>query len=360
MPEHLTVEEIDRMPFFFIVGRGRSGTTLLQTMLDANPAVIVPFESRLIMHLQKEYAHVTKWDAALVGKFLADLSTDVYYSKYWKMEESALKKAIAAIPAESLSFSILCKLVYLSFPSAYHKSKVRIIGDKNPVYSIFIEELRTIFPEAKFIHLVRDHRDNVVSFKKVFKKDGSPAVLAKGWKIYNEIIEHSKKRDPKHFLTLRYEDLVSDLALTLQRVCDFLSIPFDPGMLEYQSGLMQENGNILGKVMAELHPNLTGPVTAAQVDKWKMELSSNDLSLIESMVGKTAERYSYHPAGIRKQFFFRSVYAAFRNRLQIAVTKTYYRIPLYLRKRMRKISGFLNKRFGYSNIYNQEDFRFRE
>ena len=51
----LDIDKINNIPFFFIVARGSSGTTMLQNILDANEHVILPTESRLIIHLKQKY-----------------------------------------------------------------------------------------------------------------------------------------------------------------------------------------------------------------------------------------------------------------------------------------------------------------
>ena len=55
-------ENIENIPFFFIIGRPRSGTTLLQTLLDAHPNVIIPPESAVIKECYERFGKVIVWD----------------------------------------------------------------------------------------------------------------------------------------------------------------------------------------------------------------------------------------------------------------------------------------------------------
>jgi len=58
---------------FFIVGRGRSGTTLLRLLLDTHPKISVAPEAQFIMNLYGKYAGVTEWDDDRILAFYNDL-----------------------------------------------------------------------------------------------------------------------------------------------------------------------------------------------------------------------------------------------------------------------------------------------
>ena len=66
------VEPVD-LPIVFILGKGRSGTTLLQTMLDAHPNTIAPIESRFVVHFKNRYGQVTKWTSDRKSAFIQDV-----------------------------------------------------------------------------------------------------------------------------------------------------------------------------------------------------------------------------------------------------------------------------------------------
>lgn len=59
----LTINEIEKLPMVFIIGRGRSGTTLLQTIMDAHPTIITANESPFIINLKQKYSKINQWSA---------------------------------------------------------------------------------------------------------------------------------------------------------------------------------------------------------------------------------------------------------------------------------------------------------
>ena len=61
------IDTIRNLPFFFILGRPRSGTTLLRTILDAHPNIVIPPENSYLIHLYFKYRHAgVKWESEIV------------------------------------------------------------------------------------------------------------------------------------------------------------------------------------------------------------------------------------------------------------------------------------------------------
>ena len=95
-----------------------------------------------------------------------------------------------------------------------------------------MERIDRILPEAYFIHLIRDGRD--VSLSLMAKKDDPPrpARQARHWKS-----RVNKTRDQgtrvRHYIEVRYEDLITDTEPALRRICEFIELDFDEAMLEY-------------------------------------------------------------------------------------------------------------------------------
>ncbi|MDF2438186.1 MAG: sulfotransferase [Bacteroidota bacterium] len=357
----MTIEEINQLPFVFIVARGRSGTTLMQTLLDANDSVILPIESRLIIHLKQKYEKVNTWSQALIEDFITDLYKDKKFANYWSVTEEQLRKNIAPLPLDEITFPILCKVVYMSYPSPFVKGRIKLLGDKNPIYSIFIRELIEVFPNALFIHLIRDYRDNITSNRKVFKRQ-SIAQLANGWKAYNTFIENYKREKPSNFYTLRYEDLVSDPNKYVPEICRFLKIEFNPRMLDFHTTIKEVKEEKYAIEIEKIHPNIVNPVNTTQVEKWRKSLTLEEIELADYIAGPDAERYAYkretNKSGIR--FFMKSLIGRSRIYFDFFVIRTYYKMPFFFRDAVGAFNAFLFRQFKISTYYNHADFRFKK
>jgi hypothetical protein len=354
----LTIDEIESLPFLFIVGRGRSGTTLLQTILDANPNVILPSESRIIIFLKKKYFPVKNWTPKLIDKFIADLYKEKEFSRSWNINKEKLRHTILSFPLNKLSFKILCKIIYLSYLSPFKKTTILLIGDKKPMYSLFLKDMIEVFPDAKFIHLIRDYRDNIVSNRKSFTHK-NVAHLAYGWKSFNTAIDKEKHKNEANFYTLKYEDLASFPEKYIVEICNFLNIPFYREMLDFHKKVNDVYNDSKPEAIARLHSNMLNPVNTTQINKWKKELTINEIELADFIAGNYAKKYGYQPLHqINKtKYYIKAIPGFFRDRLVNFIFKIYYNLPISI----RNISViFFNKMyvyFGYTNFYNSEDYK---
>ena len=100
--------------------------------------------------------------------------------------------------------------------------------EKSPAHIRCIDEIRTIFPKARFVVPVRDGRDVVASFYKRYndKKRGLTA-----WLTSNEVV--AQNLNAPDLYVYRHEDLVDDLEGKLREICTFLNVPFDHDLLNY-------------------------------------------------------------------------------------------------------------------------------
>ena len=280
---------IDQIPIFFIVGRGRSGSTLLRTLFDAHPDVCIPLESRFVQYLYYRYNSVTNWNIELVEQLLEEIAKgfeplDIDKENVFSFVESY---------QGNLDFGIVCKILYLSIHSEYKKSEILYIGDKNPRYSFFIPQLLEIFSDARFIHLVRDYRDHLVSVKRSFKKikDSAytPFIIAR-WIYYNKQLEKQKKKFPDKFYTLRFEDLIATPESSLKDLCKFLDLGYNPKMLEYSSGL---KGYYKDDNFNDLHKSLQHPFNISKIGESSKQLTKVQLFFAEALAGKFGAKYGY-------------------------------------------------------------------
>ena len=104
-----SLSEIRNIPILFIVGKGRSGTTLLSTILDSHPKVASATESRFLLILWQKYKRMKKWNAAKAEVFFEDVLVDLRIKNLWEFEEdfmedrSRRRNVSRAIPASAVS-----------------------------------------------------------------------------------------------------------------------------------------------------------------------------------------------------------------------------------------------------------------
>jgi len=363
---HLTIHEIEKIPIVFIIGRGRSGTSLLQTIFDAHPSVITANESVFILHLKQKYSRVKIWSEDKINEFIVDLYKDLKFLHLWNVDQTLLRNKISLYPISEISFSILCKLVYLSVKSPFSKSKIALIVDKNPIYSFFIDELIELFPNAKFIHLIRDYRDNVISSRKAFGIK-SVTVLAQRWKRQNLYIDKMNVKHKSIFHLVQYESLVRDAEDTVKEICIFSGILYNQSMLNFHhttNKIYKENdreNTLLNSIVNKIHLNLLNPINTSQIDKWKVELTKSEIELIDFIAGDYAIKYNYHPT--TNKFKFKYVYYYFKSYfvsyLDIIIYKSYYKLPMSFRDFLFGLSRIVFKTFGYTNKYNKIAIKYK-
>lgn len=353
----MTIEEIEKIPMIFIVGVGRSGTTLLRTMMDTSSEAIFPPESRLIIHLKKKYIHKTNWSIHLVDEFLEDLYKEKKFVYGWQVDRQKLRAYILSFPLEKIRFRTLVKMIYISFSSNFEKDKIKLIGDKNPAYSMFVEELIEVFPAAKFIHIVRDYRDNILSRKKITLRQ-NVANLAVWWRFCNTLIERSKKENPEKFYTLRYVDLVEDPENKMRKIFTYSRLKFDRNVLRYHENLEEKLDDQNLDIIKAIHPNLFNEINTNSVGKWKNELSQSELDVITYILGDYGKTYNYEPyedfSG--KKYRFKAIIGFLISFKDICTTKGYFLLPIIIRDFLRKVSDFLFKKFGYYNVHNFSNY----
>ena len=79
----MKLERINDIKIVFIVGIGRSGTTLLQSIMNVNQYVSFPHESRLILYLKQKYLNQKEWTDNLIIEFISDLYRNKKFRMYW-------------------------------------------------------------------------------------------------------------------------------------------------------------------------------------------------------------------------------------------------------------------------------------
>ncbi|MBE1565489.1 hypothetical protein H4W81_008268 [Nonomuraea africana] len=169
-------------------------------------------------------------------------------------------------------------------------------GDKRPSYVKQVDILVRLFPDAQFVHLIRDGRDCVSSLKEMpwFTHDSFHAMS-----IWAEAIDAGRRlrkiMPEDSYYELRYEDLTDDPATELKKLCYFLEEDFEPAMCS-----PHEVASVAVPVHKVWHSNTHGEVTKARVGSWANRLDAWEIRLAEQVLGERLEDLGYELSGAPK------------------------------------------------------------
>lgn len=235
----------------FLVGAERSGTTMLRLMLDHHPQIAFLGEYEFMV----DYLPPNGWPA--MHEYEAYLRTNRVYN-HWKLT------ADFTLDYPDLMRSLL---VQGSRNKPFHT-----IGAT--VHSHF-DRLPRIWPEARYIHILRDPRDVALSVVQMGWA-GNVWAGAHVWLEAEETWERLRDRlRDDQWTELRFEDLVTNPRDELDRLCRFLDLSYDGNMLDY------------GKDTTYAAPD---PGVAF---KWKRKYPTGGASLVEQRIGALLARRGY-------------------------------------------------------------------
>jgi hypothetical protein len=273
---------------FFIVGRGRSGSTLLVQFLDAHPSLAMAPEALFAVSLYRRYGRAT-WDDKTVRRFSRDLWHEDRLRR-WGLNRDVLERDLQARPRNG--YADMCARVYAAAAASRGKAEALRLGDKNPHHALFVPVLMEIFPHARFIHLVRDYRDTILSYQSMPFDASAASTLAMRWRLYNEAVLAAAVHAPDRFLRVRFEDLVAEPATCLRGICHFLGVEWTPVMMADRQtpyyGLM------------EWHRRLAEPLDRGQAGKWRTDLAPRDIAVADAICQPLGERFGYLPHAPRE------------------------------------------------------------
>jgi len=265
---------------FFIVGTSRSGSTLLQSMLNSHSKVTIPPETHFF-HSCKGVRK--KYNRATCEKRFRKELIEFWCREKTRIGDLELCENRLKEKADKIGLHTPIDLYNLHF-TLYRKMRDKdIIGEKTPKHILHTEDILKAFPKAKIISLFRDPRAVAHSEKCV--QFGSPSVfvISKRWRKYVKK-HHQLNRDlPKEqYTTLRYCDLIKNPKAELQKICSFLGVEFQMNMLCYhkreEKGFAEQENSWKDETLEPLKKNKNR--------EWSGALSDYEVAIIEATAGK--------------------------------------------------------------------------
>merc|ERR1712088_39894 len=241
------VYEYDRnSPIIFIGGVPRSGTTLMRAMLDAHPEVRCGEETRVVPRILQMRAHWMK-------------ST----KESMRLEEAGLNGEVLDSALSSFILEVVAK----------HGEPAPRLCNKDPFTLKSGTYLRRLFPNGKFLFMVRDGRATVHSIitRKVtitgFDLKSYRQCLTKWNAAITVMNDQCNELGEEHCLKVPYEQLVLHPRKWMGTILQFLELPWAEDVLHHEKQINQPNGISLSKVERS-SDQVVKPVNLEALSKW--------------------------------------------------------------------------------------------
>jgi hypothetical protein len=255
-------------------------------MLDAHPNLAIPGESHVIPKLWREQRRYMRGPTFSSEEFLIDMFRSPLV-KEWGL---TLEDIRAHVGPELQALSP-ASVIRASYETYARKAGKPFWGDKTPAYALHVPLLARIFPDARFIHIIRDGRDVALSYLDL---PGYPRTLWQAAIRWKERVRAARLAGPglgkERYSEVRYESLVADPEGVLRDLCQFLG-------LEFSSRVLEHDGDAASRLETPprfliYHRTVGQPVRSGARD-WRVQMQASDVLAFEAIGGSLLSELGY-------------------------------------------------------------------
>jgi hypothetical protein len=286
----------------FVVGKGRSGTTLVGRILACRPEVALLRELNFFEQVwppRRDVAQLSRVDAAALSAVLLRRALGQRLGTVPPPLERA-DRIVSSLADRELTPPALFRAVI--FEAA------RILGacipcDQTPRNVYFIRDILEHFPDARIVVVIRDPRGVFAAQKDRWKLttlgawavpgaerrrrrvNAHPIAIALQWRA--AVLAAEPYFSNESVVVLKFEDLVAHPQMTIRRLCHFLGLAFIEEMLEVP--VLDPDHVDSGRRCLDVR----------EAARWRELLNTTEVFLLERVAGRTMRRLGYQPAKAR-------------------------------------------------------------
>ncbi len=276
--------------FVFLMCSERSGSNFVTKLMNAHSQFVGPSTKHLFNPILRNYfrygdlTDAAAWELLLIDVlrlYRVDFSV-------WRLELDLPTLRAMAAPGDLAGLLTAIFQAEAALDGAEH-----VFVKENQLYEFF-PFLLTHFPQAHYLYLARDPRDMALSWKSNENIPGGVVRAARQWKTdQQQSLKNAALLDAQgRLIRLRYEELVADPVAVMSGVCDFLSVPYEPAMLDFHTDeLTQANAR-----MNSAWANLSRSVMTDNRDKWVGKLSDLEVRAVEAICRHEMRHLGYGPS----------------------------------------------------------------
>jgi len=267
----------------FIVGMPRSGTTLLSMQLNRHRDVAVAPET----HYYDKF-RPWRWPAErklpdFIHKILSDPVLTAFEFTDFEVNDIVTRVQAGQNPGHP-------RLLQLMLATWARRHRKTVLVEKTPSHAFHLSQIRADFPGGRFLHVVRDPRDVLVSLREVPWRRRSVLGHVGDWARCARL----QDKLGANLLEVRYEDLVNDTDRVLARVSDFLGVESGAWLEQEALPLNYDPIREPWKRGASLAPD------PSRIGRWRNVLDQPTLYAVDSKLGGLLESEGYRRSGVSR------------------------------------------------------------
>ena len=297
---------MEKLPFdqraCFIAGAAKSGTSLLVALLDSHPELLVMpqdtayFATVLTKYgasgrrAQFEYLTKESWTNVLFGNRPKRGNQD--YAEFPKKQFLETFERTAFDPANAKRDLLVLMMESYADVMGASLDRVKRWVEKTPANRNYVPQIFARFPQAKLLVTMRDPRALLaaqIALEKTRKtKKFSAYYVVAHWRTAATLARKIRVGEVAG-LVVGYEDLALDPSLSMQKVCDYLEVKFDPEIMlnPTKVGRSWEGNSATGVRFSK--------ISAAPVSRWKDELNEHEIGWVEWHCRDLMPEFGYEP-----------------------------------------------------------------
>lgn len=297
----------------FILGLHKSGTSLVRSLLDGHPELtVLPVETHPFQHFgydinynyRRQYAQILNREEIIYrcrewihrSNTVNDPLTDSV--TFHLFDEHCFAEKIAQISGETThrarDFMLYWNAMFASYNEGKNIPEETWLCEKSVEHAEFAAELKFLFPEAVFVHIVRNPYANIVSLRQFKDKTTRfpkiDRVIQTMDNSYYYLLKNIRTLPDYH--VIRYCDLVSSPRDTLTDLCEKVKISFHENLLRPSSVGKFWNGN------SSSDEKFSG-ISTSPLWKWKKMISPMEVSIINTWYQSVLKKFNYDSHSVK-------------------------------------------------------------